>query len=200
MVYTDWYILNGMKSVKDQLLENALQLFARKGYDSVGVQEIADTIPVGKPTLYYYFNSKGGLLQSVFQQRFLSDYPQFKESISNSTDVFTSLTAFALTFARKAQEQPLFYLLLIQTNYCPKESDAYLVVKAYVKQMENLLVSLFEEHAPLLGNMRGRQKQFSETFLSMLYGNVYKALEQERAMDEDMVRSWVRQYAYGIYT
>ena len=39
--------------------------FYEKGYDAIGVQEIADAAGVTKPTLYHYFGSKYGLLQAV---------------------------------------------------------------------------------------------------------------------------------------
>lgn len=47
------------------ILQKALQLFYEKGYDAIGVQEIADAAGVTKPTLYHYFGSKYGLLEAV---------------------------------------------------------------------------------------------------------------------------------------
>ena len=35
------------------ILEKALHLFYEKGYDAIGVQEIADAAGVTKPTLYH---------------------------------------------------------------------------------------------------------------------------------------------------
>ena len=35
------------------ILQKALQLFYEKGYDAIGVQEIADAAGVTKPTLYH---------------------------------------------------------------------------------------------------------------------------------------------------
>ena len=46
-------------------MQKALQLFYEKGYDAIGVQEIADAAGVTKPTLYHYFGSKYGLLETV---------------------------------------------------------------------------------------------------------------------------------------
>ena len=79
-LYTDWY--NGDMKVADMpvwrirlwkravteldnrelILNAALDLFYARGYDAVGVQEIVDRAGVTKPTLYYYFGSKLGLL------------------------------------------------------------------------------------------------------------------------------------------
>ena len=55
---------------RERLLEAALSLFYEKGYDAVGVQEIVEAAGVTKPTLYYYFGSKKGLLEAVLQKNF----------------------------------------------------------------------------------------------------------------------------------
>ena len=44
----------------ERILQCALELFYAKGYDAVGVQEIAQKAGITKPTLYYYFGSKYG--------------------------------------------------------------------------------------------------------------------------------------------
>ena len=48
------------------LLRSALALFAAKGYDAVGVQEIAAATGVAKPTLCHFFSSKQELLEPLF--------------------------------------------------------------------------------------------------------------------------------------
>ncbi len=48
---------------KENLLTCARDLFYARGYDAVGIQEIVDAAGVTKPTMYYYFGSKKGLLE-----------------------------------------------------------------------------------------------------------------------------------------
>lgn len=48
-------------AVRDRLLDAALRLFARKGFESASVREIVKAAEVTRPTLYYYFGSKEGL-------------------------------------------------------------------------------------------------------------------------------------------
>ena len=52
-------------STKQTILQTAERLFAYKGYDAVGVQEIVTDAGITKPTLYYYFRSKRGLLEAL---------------------------------------------------------------------------------------------------------------------------------------
>ena len=54
---------------REMILETALDLFYARGYDAVGVQEIVERSGVTKPTLYYYFKSKYGLLEQLLESR-----------------------------------------------------------------------------------------------------------------------------------
>ena len=55
---------------REKIVECALDLFCRKGYESVGVQEICTAAGVTKPTLYYYFKSKYGLLEELLEEKY----------------------------------------------------------------------------------------------------------------------------------
>lgn len=50
------------------IMEKALELFCARGYDAVGVQEIAEQSGITKPTLYYYFGSKQGLMETILEE------------------------------------------------------------------------------------------------------------------------------------
>ncbi len=63
--------MTGMDN-RERLLQCALDLFADRGYDAVGVQEIVDTAGVTKPTMYHYFGSKHQLLQEL--HRYFRDW------------------------------------------------------------------------------------------------------------------------------
>ena len=49
------------------ILAAALDLFCARGFDAVGVQEVAEVAGIIKPTLYYYYGSKLGLLKALFE-------------------------------------------------------------------------------------------------------------------------------------
>ena len=55
---------------KENLLTCARDLFYARGYDAVGIQEIVDAAGVTKPTMYYYFGSKKGLLEELMRRIF----------------------------------------------------------------------------------------------------------------------------------
>lgn len=55
-------------AVRDRLLGAALELFARKGFESASVRELAEAAEVTRPTLYYHFGSKEGLYLEMVER------------------------------------------------------------------------------------------------------------------------------------
>ncbi|MCY1695080.1 TetR/AcrR family transcriptional regulator [Curtobacterium sp. SL109] len=47
----------------------ALRLFTQRGYEGTSLRDIADELGINKASLYYYFDGKEGILQSLFEQR-----------------------------------------------------------------------------------------------------------------------------------
>ncbi|HYY30714.1 MAG TPA: TetR/AcrR family transcriptional regulator, partial [Chthoniobacterales bacterium] len=59
---------NKTPDISRRLLDTALDLFSRRGYEGTGVQEIVATAGVTKPTLYHYFGSKIGVLNALLDR------------------------------------------------------------------------------------------------------------------------------------
>lgn len=51
---------------REKILNCALELFHARGYDAVGVQEIAEMAGVTKPTLYYYLETNEAFWRRSF--------------------------------------------------------------------------------------------------------------------------------------
>jgi len=62
---------------RQRIIDTALELFAKKGYDAVSTLEIATAAGITKPTMYYYFGSKEGLLTEILNIR----YTRFLDAI-----------------------------------------------------------------------------------------------------------------------
>ena len=57
-------------SSAERILSTALDLFAVKGYDATSVREICEEAAITKPTLYYFFGNKDGVLQALLKTGF----------------------------------------------------------------------------------------------------------------------------------
>ena len=53
------------KDMRDQILQVALELFTRQGYDKTSMREIAERLEVTKAALYYHFTSKEEILSAL---------------------------------------------------------------------------------------------------------------------------------------
>lgn len=54
--------------VTTELLDQATQLFASKGFDATTLQDIADVMGISRPALYHYVRSKDDLLEMLVEQ------------------------------------------------------------------------------------------------------------------------------------
>ena len=87
---------------RQRLLDAGLKLFAGRGYAGTSVQDITEEAKVTKPTLYYYFESKGGLFQALVDQameerlRLIHEAaPPDKPTVDQLTDIIVNVTSFA---------------------------------------------------------------------------------------------------------
>ena len=58
------------EGTEERIFEAARKVFARKGRDGARMQEIADEAGINRALLHYYFRSKQGLFEAVFEYMF----------------------------------------------------------------------------------------------------------------------------------
>lgn len=104
-----------MKEKEKWIIEAAMQLFAKKGFSSTSVQEIATASGISKGAFYLYFESKEALLLAIFQyysslihQRVmeveelqLQPREQFEQQIAVQMDEIMKHKAFIIMHVRE---------------------------------------------------------------------------------------------------
>ena len=75
-------------NTKEKIFEVALDLFSKKGYDSVSLREIADNVGIKKSSIYSHYPSKEAILMDIFE--YLTNLIEYDELL-NSEDL--NLTA-----------------------------------------------------------------------------------------------------------
>ena len=58
---------------REQLLDLALDLFAKQGFEATSTQQIAKAAGVTQGLVFHYFGSKEGLLSAVLSTRHIED-------------------------------------------------------------------------------------------------------------------------------
>ncbi|MGD9724121.1 MAG: TetR/AcrR family transcriptional regulator [Pirellulales bacterium] len=69
-------------AIAGRLLEEAVRLFATKGYGATSTREIVEAAGVTKPMLYYYFQSKEGLLAAAMAHFMNPFHARLREVLS----------------------------------------------------------------------------------------------------------------------
>ena len=129
---------------REKIMQCAEQLFYEKGYDATGVQEIVDRAGITKPTLYYYFGSKIGLLQDIMEIKM----GQLRQSIlqvkEQEGELKEKLYAMADLLGTFFQEDHGFYMLMMAMFYSARENEAYQAVAPYIHEFYRNVVGIFE--------------------------------------------------------
>src|SRR3954463_2444617 len=104
----------GPERRRPEVLDAALKLFLRGGYDGTSMQAVADQAGVTKPVVYACFDSKDELFRSLLrreEQRILAEIQgAFEEA--DLSDPETTLTEGFIGFLRAVGESPDVYRLV----------------------------------------------------------------------------------------
>ncbi len=180
------------------ILGCALQLFAVRGYDAVGVQEIVDASGITKPTLYHYFGSKHGLLEEVLSEHFGSLNKEIEESAHYGGDLVLTLEKTTRTFFEFSSRYPFFYRLMLSLWFAPKDSEGQKAVSVYNQHLFEMIEFLFLQAVKEHGNMRGRQMNYAATFMGMINTYIGLNLNGFIQLDDRLVYQSVHQFMHGI--
>lgn len=181
-------------------MDCALSLFAAKGYDAVGIQEIVDTAGVTKPTLYYYYSHKRGLLDAVLSHHFTQLLDTIRTAAYYQRDLPFSLEKIARAYFQAAAENPRFFRLQLTLQYAPQESEPNQAVAPFRLEQQQVLQSLFIQAVQDHGNMRGRHVMYAATFLGMIHTYIGEFLNGTTSLEDPLTHRTVHQFMHGIYS
>ena len=125
---------------KETILENAISLFASKGYDGVGVQEICTVSNITKPTLYYYFSSKSGLLNAIVSTFGENFYSTLKNACDYNHDFIGSLTKILTSTIEFAKQNPYFFTLHCSLTNASSQSEGGQIYFSFSKRIDLLVL------------------------------------------------------------
>ncbi len=189
---------------KTVILQKALNLFAEKGYESVGVQELCTVCGVTKPTLYYYFTSKLGLFQAILESEgkdFLSVVAEASEYAAEEMEgetfhaTLNSLMAAILEFAHSHEDFFKLYCSLSASLMTTESQESFSLWK---KQFDAVFDSLFETGAGLFGNMRGFESLYARMFQSTACYSVSQAVSGHLNLNEETISRITHAFLWGV--
>ena len=182
------------------LLDCALELFAERGYDAVGVQEISAAARVTKPTLYHYFGSKRGVLDALVAERWAPFVEELAGAAAYGGDLPRTLERVVKLSFDFAAREPVLCRLLLALWFASPGGEAVRAVAALHAERLQILEELFVWAARDHGNMRGRERTYAATLLGMIHTHVALALNHQIKLDGEVVHRAVHQFSHGIFS
>jgi AcrR family transcriptional regulator len=93
------------REAREELLTAALHVFARRGYDQAGVDEIAAQAGYSKGALYWHFASKEELLVALLEERIDAPAREMVALLESAPPDRDMSVEAARTFAQRLREQ-----------------------------------------------------------------------------------------------
>lgn len=185
---------------REVILKTALDLFALQGFESTGVQEIVNKSGITKPTMYHHFGNKRGLLDAIITEWGGQLFEIVERDAEYNHDIVMNLTILTRDIISFALANQAFFRFQITLSSGAPDSVSFMAyqplragINGCVEHMFNLAVA---DH----GNMKGREKAYSETFIGMTRTWAMLVLNKEITLDDAMLTQAVHQFMHGIFS
>lgn len=174
-------------------MAEALLLFSEKGYDSVGTNEIVKRCGVSKPTLYYYFESKEKLLESIVHEKCLS-LKTCISSRSQQTESFKNvLMSAADAYLKFTSENKEFMRLYFSLVYTPHSNKAYSIVRKEAEAIQ----AIFEDFFNKENSFQSDKSFIAASFIGLLNTFSTLILNQYLTYSNHVSQKMLQLFLYG---
>ena len=183
---------------RDAILSAAILLFSQKGYEGVGVQEICKHAGITKPTLYYFFKSKQGLLQAIADSKGAELLQKLSDAAVYEHDFIKSLTKILTAVIDFALENPAFFNLHSVLLNAPGNAETEAVYAPLKQRFDSLFEEFFIKSAHEFGNMRGKEALYSILYHNNVISVALLCIRQKLHRDDQTVYRIVHTFVYGV--
>lgn len=161
-----------LASRREEILTQAARLFAQHGYSNCDTQLLAETIGVGKGTVYRYFPSKRELFLAAVDRvmRMLRDHVD--QHLGDETDGFERIRRGIRAFLDFFAEHPAFVELLMQERALFKDRTRPTITEhrqVNVERWREIYRSLIAAH--LVRDMP--VERITDVVGNLLYGTIF---------------------------
>lgn len=179
---------------RDRLLETASNLFARYGYQAIGLRDLASHLGLRPGSLYHHIESKQGLLFELIESSLTDLLYETRQSLKASRATNDRLRCFVQAFMVFSQTHPDRLVLL--TREAMNLTDEQVMQVEHLKATYSaLLAEIVVTECNLCGPDSGpRAQTIAQAVLCLLcghahWGDVSVANEQIVAFVQSIVRT-----------
>ncbi|MDR2783092.1 MAG: TetR/AcrR family transcriptional regulator [Treponema sp.] len=182
------------------ILSAALELFSKQGFETVGVQTIADKAELAKPSLYYYFKSKQGLLEAIVAEHGAELCAVVKKAAEYRHELVMNLTSLFNETMNFARRDTAFFRLAHSLFSSTPESASYAVGSPLRRELVSILRRLFTQASADHGNMKEREWVYAETFFGLLDTWAVLMINGEVELENQLRYRIIHNYMHGIFS
>jgi TetR/AcrR family transcriptional regulator len=128
--------------IANKLLDAAVRLFAHKGYPATSTREIVEAAGVTKPMLYYYFQSKEGLLGAAIGHFLDEFYGRLREVVGEPLSAERKLVEVVWTQLDFCQQHKLFARLFYALYFGPDDQKGLVDLRKSTESGHELLLQV----------------------------------------------------------
>lgn len=130
----------------DQILDAALQLFARNGFHQTSMDELVAATGLSKGSLYWYFDSKDDIILAVLERIFDRELYHLEALLEQDSPVADRLRALALLTAEEmASLEGLLPVVFEFYSLAGRREDVRGVLSGYLSRYRDRLSSLIAQ-------------------------------------------------------
>lgn len=133
---------------RTQILDVAIQVFARHGYAATGTADIAASAGIGEPTIYRYFDSKQDLYLAALQRSRDEVMENWRRIAAENADPVSALLLIGTWYHQTLQRKPEILKLRARSMVEEPTVGAEIGKQAYLELrefIEGLFISAREE-------------------------------------------------------
>jgi len=111
-----------IEKTKDHILNQALEIIASEGYDSLSMRKLGDRLGCAAKTIYNYFSSKEEIYIRVLTRGFEMLNAQAEAALEGITDPLEKLRILSTVYIRFGMENANYYNIMFNWDV-PKYTD-----------------------------------------------------------------------------
>ncbi|HWV34251.1 MAG TPA: TetR/AcrR family transcriptional regulator [Thermomicrobiales bacterium] len=187
-------------STRETILAGALDLFADRGYSGVGVEELAASAGVTKPTLYHYFGNKQGVFEALVAERYDPFLDELAIAAGYQGDLPLTLTRVVHAFFGFGTREEKIFRMGLAAELTARDNISAQIMAPRLERQHAMLTELFVQAARDHGNMRGKHRLAAATLNATIVAYLRLAADGDLVLDDAAVWQLIQQFSYGIYS
>jgi AcrR family transcriptional regulator len=188
-----------MQERNEEILQTATTFFSKYGYQNTDVQQIADTLKIGKGTIYRHFNTKKDLFLATVDRAMKKMQEYLRKEVSkepNSEKRVRKALKSYITFIKK---HPDLTELFVQerAEFRFQEKSTYFAHRAQGNaHWKEAFLDLFQNNRLRLTDFN----KISDTLSNLLYGVMFtKIFQEDTSAFEELSDHSIDMILYGLF-